>query len=81
MLVAGEDKGIVPAAVEGVGEVFVVQEGGDVVNVTAERGEGGHGLDVHACCRFRYHSHPSVPSAILDSPQAEQRRAYNNALH
>ena len=27
------------------------------------------------------HSHPSVSSVILDSPRAEQRRAYNSPLH
>ena len=30
---------------------------------------------------YKVHSHPSVSSAILDSPQAEQRRAYNSNLH
>ena len=36
------------------------------------------------CCSDRHlgqHSHPSVSSVILDSPRAEQRRAYNSPLH
>ena len=31
--------------------------------------------------KHTHHSHPSVSSVILDSPRAEQRRAYNSPLH